>query len=68
MENDLKIINNNLNKNKSILDNIWKTEVIAGFVGAMIVFVLLVVFYSCNGLVKNKKITKNNDDTKYFIF
>lgn len=68
MENDLELINKNLIKDKSILDNIWKTEIVAGFVGALIVFILLAVYYSWNGLIKNKKIAKNNDDSKYFIF
>jgi hypothetical protein len=56
--NDIQKINSALEKEKSILDNIWKTEIIAGVIGAILVFSLLAVYYVCNGLLKTHKIKK----------
>lgn len=56
---DIQKINSALEKEKSILDNIWKTEIIAGIVGAILVFSILAVYYVCNGLLKTHKIKKS---------
>jgi hypothetical protein len=55
---DIQKINSELDKEKSVLNNIWKTEIIAGMVGAFVVFGLLAFYYICNGLLKSSKIKK----------
>jgi len=51
---DIQNLNSKLNSEMSIINSIWKREVIAGLVGALIVFIIFIVFYFFNGLVKTQ--------------
>jgi len=35
--------------------NIWKVEIIAGFIGAMIVFLIFAFYYIFNGIIQKRK-------------
>jgi hypothetical protein len=50
--NDLNIINDKITKEKSLLESIYKREIIAALVGGLIVFLLVVIYYMWNGLFK----------------
>jgi hypothetical protein len=53
-------MNTTLSKDKSLMDSIYKREILAGLLGGIFVFVIVVVFYLYNGLIyKKNKIIKN---------
>ena len=55
---NIQKINSNLDSEKSLLENLWKREIIAGMVGALLIFCMLALYYFCNGLLKSKKFLK----------
>jgi hypothetical protein len=40
------------------MESIYKREIMAGIAGGIIVFLLFVLYYVCNGLIKYKKDSK----------
>jgi hypothetical protein len=47
----------NLDKEKNLLESIYKREIIAGVIGGIIVFALVLIYYFTNGIMFKK--TKN---------
>ena len=58
--NNINNLSAELIKDKSLLQSIYKTEILAGVAGGCFAFILFIFYYYCNGLKQksNKKINK----------
>ncbi len=51
-------LNSSIKSEKTVIENIWKREIIAGIVGGFLVFGLFVCYYFFNSLVVENKEAK----------
>jgi hypothetical protein len=52
--NDFKNITQTINSEKSLINGLYKREIVAGILGGILVGVCVILFYIFNGLIKGK--------------